>query len=67
MSDRINGFIVVLDESYKDDYIENTINAIKQIKGVIKVTPHIQGIESTIATAQVKRKLIDKIYKILEE
>ena len=33
MSDRINGFIVVLDKAYRDDDLMATINAIKQIKG----------------------------------
>lgn len=67
MSDRINGFIVVLDKAYRDDDLMATINAIEQIKGVIKVTPQIEDAISIMAKTQSKRELKEKLYKVLEE
>lgn len=67
MSDRINGFIVILNKSYRDDDLEATINAIKQIKGVIKVTPQVEDITFIMAKTQSKRELREKLYKVLED
>jgi len=39
MTERYQGFVVVLDEEMREDDAECTINAIRQIKGVIKVSP----------------------------
>lgn len=67
MSDRVNGFIVVLDRDYNDDDIEATINAIKQIKGVISVKPNVATPNDEIVAMREKHKLIDKVYGLIEE
>ncbi len=39
MTDRYAGFVVVLDEDVREDDAQATINAIRQIKGVLGVEP----------------------------
>ena len=65
MSDRYNSLTVILDKDYRDDDSDNIINAIKMIKGVLKVKPKVADIESHVAEARVKQELIDKLWKVL--
>lgn len=67
MSDRINGFIVVLDKDYKDDDVEQTINAIKQIKGVLEVKPNIVTAVERIACERLKIEIANKICDFARE
>ena len=41
MTDRINAFIVILDRDIREDDAEDTITALKQIKGVLSVKPKL--------------------------
>ena len=66
MTDRYNAFIVVLDRDIREDDAESTIQAIKHIKGVLKVEPHVAGMEDTIAEAKVRSQLINKIWEVLK-
>lgn len=67
MSDRINGFIVVLDKDYKDEDIEATISAIEQIKGVIAVKPNIVTPNECIAKHQTRIEIVNKIYDFAQQ
>lgn len=67
MSDRINGFIVVLDKDYKDEDIEPTINAIEQIKGVIAVKPNIVTADDYIAKERTKIEIVNKLYDFAQQ
>lgn len=67
MSDRINGFIVVLDKDYKDEDIESTINAIEQIKGVVSVKPNIVTSNEYIAAERTKIEIVNKIYDFAQQ
>lgn len=67
MSDRINGFVVVLDKDYKDEDIEATINAIKQIKGVVAVKPNIVTANDYIAKERIKIEIVKKLYDFAQE
>ena len=67
MSDRINGFVVILDKDYKDEDIESTINAIKQIKGVVAVKPNIVTSDEHIAETRIKLEIVNKIYDFAQE
>ncbi len=67
MTERYKGFTVVLEENIRSDDAKNTINAIRQIKGVIEVAPVIRnGINDYIADQRARRELIDKIYGVLK-
>lgn len=67
MSDRINGFVVILDKDYKDEDIEATINAIEQIKGVVAVKPNIVTSNEHIAETRIKLEIVNKIYDFAQE
>lgn len=66
MTDRINAFIVILEQNISDDDAEATINAIRQIKGVLDVDRHVVSPADLIAEARVRAdlgaKLLDIIY-----
>ena len=67
MSDRINGFVVILDKDYKDEDIEATIKAIEQIKGVVAVKPNIVKHNDYIAKEQTKINIVEKIYNFAQD
>lgn len=66
MTDRINSFVVVLDKNIRDDDAENTIIALKNIKGVIGVIPNINSISDTVAGARAKSEIINKILDLVD-
>lgn len=57
---------VVFDKDYRDD-IEDILNAIKMIKGVIKVEPSIRTSEHLYAKEQCKYELRSKFYKFIKD
>ncbi len=65
MTDRINALIVVLEHDICDDDAEVTINAIKQIRGVLKVKPHIAEFADEIAFERARYELIAKLWAVL--
>lgn len=67
MSDRINGFVVILDKDYKDEDIEQTINAIKQIKGVLEIKPNIVTAIERMSGERLKIEIANKIYDFAQQ
>lgn len=65
MSDRYNGFAVVLEKNLKDEDAERTINAIKQIKGVLTVKPNIGSFDEITAAARVKADLARRMWDVI--
>lgn len=68
MSDRCHSLLVVLEEDLRaDDDAKPLINAIKQMRGVISVTPNIRtGITEHMADERARfelgQKLMDVVY-----
>lgn len=67
MTDRYNAFLVILENNLREDDAEATINAIKQIKGVLDVQPHVAGFEDAIAETRVRNRLIEQILEIVQQ
>jgi hypothetical protein len=67
MTDRYNAFIVILAEDLREDDARATIEAIKQIKHVQDVQPHVRSFEDAIAESRVKAELAKKLFKVLQE
>lgn len=67
MTDRLKGFIVHLDHPVRDDDAEPTIQAILQIKGVVKVEPLVDRIEDVMARAAAKREMGERLWKALKD
>jgi hypothetical protein len=67
MTDRIQGFIVVLDSEYRTDDAEAILEAIRMIKGVLDVQPApALRPNDYITRKQVEHELRTKLYKALE-
>jgi hypothetical protein len=65
MTDRINAFIVILDRDIREDDAEDTLTALKQIKGVMSVKPHVANFSDAIAQDRVRQELGMKLWRIL--
>jgi hypothetical protein len=65
MTDRVNGFFVVLEQDIREDDAEATIAAIKQIRGVLSVKPNVGGFDEYIAEMRVRSELTDALLKVL--
>ena len=63
MTDRINGFRVLLDEPRRDDDAEVLANAIRMLKGVLSVEPYMSEPSDSLAAMrermQIKQALHD--------
>lgn len=66
MTDRYNAFIVILERDIRDDDAQPVLNALRQIKGVLRVKPHIAGFEESIAYERVRQELIEKLWEVLK-
>ena len=67
MTDYYDSFLVILKLDLRDDEAEATINAIRQIKGVLDVQPHIADtLTRSIAEQRVKADLRRKIAEALK-
>jgi hypothetical protein len=67
MTDRVHSLAVVLERDIRIDDVQATINAIKQVKGVIDVTPEIADLNSHMAYARARTDLQSKLWKALHD
>lgn len=65
MSDHFNAFLVILEGDIKDDKAKPTIDAIKQIKGVVDVQPHVADPDVAIAKATLRHELMGKLFNVI--
>jgi len=65
MTDRFAGFVVSLEKDLREDDAAATLNAIRQIKGVIDVVPVISSGDLHIAEARAQRAIEKKILNVL--
>lgn len=66
MTDRYHALTVVLEEDIRSDDAEDLINAIKMLRGVLSVTPHVTDIESHFSQERARRELIQKLWDVLK-
>jgi len=64
LSDRINGFSVVLDKDYKDEDAACIADAIRMIKGISKVTSNVVTTADHIAEQRIRDKFLEKILDV---
>lgn len=65
MTDRIKGYVVILEENIREDDAKQITDALSMVKGVLKATPLISGIEDLIAEERVRARLRNQILDIL--
>lgn len=67
MTDRIRRITVLLERDTRDDDAEPILDAIRMVKGVAEVTPHVVTSEDWVARRTAKTELRSKISKMLRE
>ncbi len=65
MTDRFYALTVILEKDIRDDDAEPMINAIKMIKGVQDVQPHIADPSVWMAQERARRDLGEKLWHVL--
>lgn len=65
MTDRYMAFTVTLDQDIRTDDAEAIINAIKMVKHVRNVTPHVANWEFHTAVDRARQDLGEKLWKVL--
>jgi hypothetical protein len=65
MTDHHSAYIVILETDIREDDAQATINAIKQIRGVLAVEPHPFDPDERIAEMRVRNELSNKIFDVL--
>lgn len=62
MTDRHAGYVVTLEKNIREDDAQETLAALKQIKGVLDVRPIINGPEVMVAESRIRREMQEKFY-----
>lgn len=67
MTDRINGFTVVLSKDIREDDFEAIKNAVLMIKGVLSIEPNIVTSDDFMAKVQSKAEFRNKLYDFIDK
>lgn len=67
MTDRINGLYVILEKDIREDDVEDLVNAIRLLRGVLKVETHVADFDEAIARARVRSELTGKLWDVLNK
>ncbi len=67
MTDRYNAFIVILERDLRDDDAQDTINAIKQIKGVLDVQPQVSNGSDIVTKMRLRTEIEQKLFSVLRD
>lgn len=64
MTDRYNALTVILDTDLRSDDAKSIIDAISQIRHVLKVEPHVTNIDY-VAEARIRRELGEALFNVI--
>lgn len=67
MTDRYNSLVIFLDHDIRSDDAQPLIDAIKQLRGVLDVQPHVGTWDDDLAYSRVRRELVEKLWNVLKE
>lgn len=67
MTDRIRHLTVVLDRDYRSDDLEQIVSAIKHLRPVASVIPHVVQPGDYINREVVKTEILPKMYEAIEK
>jgi hypothetical protein len=68
MTNRLNALVVVLERDLReDDDAEALVAAIRQLRGVLDVTPHVATIDSLVAERRARIEVQARVYAALRE
>lgn len=66
MTDRIKALTVVLDRDYRTDDAEELLIAVRQLKGVLSVTPMVSDSSQEVATVRARQELVERLWAVLK-
>jgi len=66
MTDRIKGLVVVLDQDYRTDDVDEIVNAIQMVKGVAAVEKNVAEMDDYINRERVRQELVKKLFEALK-
>lgn len=67
MTNRLDGFVIVLAQEIRDDDAQNIINAITMIKGVREVMPIESTFEGHVAARRERLDLLGELQQWIQE
>ncbi len=67
MTDRYHSFTVMLEHDIREDDAEDTIKAIRQLRGVLHVTGNVASPEASVQRMRARREIQDAILKVLRD
>ncbi len=67
MTDRLKGFVVVLDQDYRVDDAEEIRIALSMVKGVLSVTPSVTQLEDHMNRQRIRLELHEKLFQVLKD
>lgn len=67
MTDRLRGVFVAFERDIREDDAEQTIAAIRQLRGVAAVEPSVSSPSDFVAEIRVRRELSEKLRAVLAE
>jgi hypothetical protein len=67
MTDRLKGFVVVLDQDYRVDDAEEIRIALSMVKGVLSVTPSVTQLEDHMNRQRIRTELHEKLFEVLRD
>jgi hypothetical protein len=65
VTDRYFALTVVLEQNIRDDDAQPLIDAIKQLRGVLSVEPHISNLDTHQAQERAYAELRKKLWEVL--
>lgn len=65
MTDRYNALTVVLEQDTRDDDAQALIQAIAQLRGVLKVEPNVARVADFVGQERARHELGQKLLKVL--
>lgn len=66
MTDRINSFTVVLDHDIRDDDLDPILNAVRCLRHVLSVTPHVTKITDHVAAERIRREYRHQLLEAID-
>lgn len=68
MTDRINAVTVILEDDIRiDDAEEGVLTALRSIRGVLRVVPHVATIDSVVEQQRARSEIRERLYELMEE
>jgi tripartite-type tricarboxylate transporter receptor subunit TctC len=66
MTDRIKGFVVTLDKDIRIDDVQEIMNAIKMVKGVIDVSPSVANTDDHMNRERIAHEFRSKFWNFMQ-